>query len=124
MAMMTMHTLTDRTARAAVAAFHAAMQVPGRYVFLADVHTTARAGFHAARVAAEGMEIVKCVRAVNGAECIEFLHGGSMYFIAASSKGYRGIAADVLFVMEHLMHSDQATDILPMVATGNRIVTF
>lgn len=124
MAMMTMHTLTDRTARAAVAALHEARDRPGLFVFLADVQTTARAGFRAARAAAGGMPIVDRVSAVNGDERITFMHGGSLLFLAASSKGHRGVSADVLFVMEHLMHSEQAADILPMVATGNRIVTF
>lgn len=117
--------LDGRIERASVAALRESMKAPVRVVFLAGLHVDSREGFHAACRAAESDPAVKRVSRVNGREHIEMLHGGQISFFAASSGGHRNVTAEVLFVAQHLMHmEDTRSSILPMVATGGRIITF
>lgn len=115
-----------RVARAASCAVDEALsEGPRLIVFVAGLHVDARAAFKAAELVCLGDDRVDRISRANGAERIEMANGSRVFFYAASGHGYRGVSADVLFVAEHLMHmSDMALQILPLVATGGRVITF
>lgn len=117
---------STRVERAASCAVDEALKDGSRLVaFVAGLHLDVRSAFKAAALVCQGDGRVERISRANGAEKITLENGSRLHFFAASGHGYRGVCADVLFVAEHLMHmEDTRSNMLAMVATGGRIITF